>query len=247
MENKSTKILATVMVCMVLLFIGLTTVTKIETDKRVVSLKNEVVDNDKHLALVKSECRDNVITLDDLKKKLYDNMHEAFRVKLIYIVRTMQPKLDKVIATKIVKHIIEESEAHGLDPVLIAALMWTESRFDPFARSKKNAIGLMQVRYSVWKKTPVMLKNGARKEGSLFWIDINIKVGAGIFKEYYDKSNHNVAKTLWRYNSGQTKFPKGKRSYDVTYVNKVLIKAYEIKEMLKESNSDKKAKEEHKQ
>lgn len=246
MKNKSTKVLAIVMVCMVMLFMGLMTITKIETDKRVVSLKNEIVDNDKHLALVESECRDNVITLDDLKKKLYDNMHEAFRVKLIDIVGTMQPKLDKTIATKIVKHIIEESEAHGLDPVLIAALMWVESRFDPFARSKKaNAIGLMQVRYSVWKKTPVMLKNGARKEGSLFWIDINIKVGTGIFKEYYDKSNHDIAKTLWRYNSGQTKFPKGKRSYDVTYVNKVLTKAYEIKERLKESNSNEKAREEH--
>ncbi len=174
---------------------------------------------------------------DQVKEIVHKDMNESFRIRFTEVIRAMQPKLDDVIATKIVKHILEESERHSLDPILMAALIWEESWFDPFARSKKNAVGLMQIRYSIWKKTPVMLKNGARKEGSLFWVDINIKVGTGIFKEYYDKAGHDIAKTLWRYNSGQTKFPKGKRAHEITYVSKVLIKAYEIKEALKNNKT----------
>jgi len=37
------------------------------------------------------------------------------------------------------------ARAHGLDPALVAAVVWTESRFDPAARSPAGAVGLMQL------------------------------------------------------------------------------------------------------
>lgn len=232
------KALLVLILALILVFTGLIVFMKSDSDSKLAIAY-------KQIELIKAASESNQAARPgQIREMVYSDMRETFRVKLIEIVRTMQPKLDTVIATKIVKYIVEESESKGLDPVLIAALMWTESRFDPFARSKKNAVGLMQVRYSVWKKTPVMLKNGARKEGGLFWIDINIKVGTGIFKEYYDKSNHDIAKTLWRYNSGQSKLPKGKRAYEIKYVNKVLLKAYEIKEMLKDVKPNEKVEEE---
>ena len=154
------------------------------------------------------------------------------REELARVIMDFQPKLDRQVAEKIVHYIFEEAPRNGIDPILIAALMWVESRFDPFAKSNKGAIGLMQIRYKIWKKEPALLENGARKEGSLYWIDINIKSGIAIFFEYYEHAKLDVIKTLYRYNTGSTKLPKGKRYYEIPYVNKVLISAYKIRSAL---------------
>lgn|SRR5262245_13259866 len=41
--------------------------------------------------------------------------------------------------------VMASSERHGVDPRLVFAVMRKESRFNPSARSKKNAMGLMQI------------------------------------------------------------------------------------------------------
>lgn len=160
------------------------------------------------------------------------------REGLVRVIMDFQPKLDSIAAEKIVHHVLEESHQKDIDPILIAALIWVESRFDPFARSNKDAIGLMQIRYKVWKKEPALLENGARKEGSLYWIDINIKSGVAIFFEYYEHAELDVIKALYRYNTGSTKLPKGKRYHEISYVNKVLINAYKIRNILNEKGED---------
>ncbi len=151
---------------------------------------------------------------------------------LANVIMDFQPKLDRQAAEKIVHYILEEAPRNGIDPILITALIWVESRFDPFAKSNKDAIGLMQIRYKIWKKEPALLENGARKEGSLYWIDINIKSGVAIFFEYYEHAEFDVIKTLYRYNTGSTKLPRGKRYHEIPYVNKVLISAYKIRSAL---------------
>ena len=91
-----------------------------------------------HIELTEAKC--NVTragAIERIKETIHKDMKNAFNNRLIEIVMDMQPKLDRDIATKIVKHIMEESEAKDLDPVLISALMWTESRFDPFAISNQ--------------------------------------------------------------------------------------------------------------
>ncbi|KKN45506.1 hypothetical protein LCGC14_0682550 [marine sediment metagenome] len=172
------------------------------------------------------------VTADETAMNIRLSASKELREGLIRVIMDFQPKLDGKIAEKIVLYILEEAPRNGIDPILIAAIMWVESRFDPFAKSNKDAIGLMQIRYKVWKKEPALLENGARKEGSLYWIDINIKSGIAIFSEYYEHAEFNVVKTLHRYNTGSTKLPKGKRYYEIPYVNKVLISAYRIRDAL---------------
>jgi soluble lytic murein transglycosylase len=43
------------------------------------------------------------------------------------------------------KNILVASEKYGVDPALIKAVIWQESRFDPDARGSKGEIGLMQI------------------------------------------------------------------------------------------------------
>lgn len=43
------------------------------------------------------------------------------------------------------KNILAASRKHGVDPALIKAVVWQESRFDPHARGSKGETGLMQI------------------------------------------------------------------------------------------------------
>ena len=46
----------------------------------------------------------------------------------------------------IYKDIIEENAGeYGLDPYLVASVIWVESKFNPDAKSEKGALGLMQI------------------------------------------------------------------------------------------------------
>ena len=43
------------------------------------------------------------------------------------------------------RNILAAARKHGLDPALIKAVVWRESRFDPRARGSKGELGLMQI------------------------------------------------------------------------------------------------------
>jgi soluble lytic murein transglycosylase-like protein len=74
---------------------------------------------------------------------------------------------------------------HGIDPVLILAVMAIESRYNPVAESNMGAKGLMQViaRYHQEK----LLEHGG--EPALLEPEVNILVGAQILREYQRRFN----------------------------------------------------------
>ena len=43
------------------------------------------------------------------------------------------------------KHILAAAAKHGVDPALVKAVVWQESRFNPNAKGRKGEIGLMQI------------------------------------------------------------------------------------------------------
>jgi hypothetical protein len=74
------------------------------------------------------------------------------------------------------------SKEQGIDPSLLASMIVTESRCDPLAISSRGAVGLMQIRPSVWKD-----KFDFSKE-NLFNPETNIRIGANILKGLIQKN-----------------------------------------------------------
>lgn len=156
-----------------------------------------------------------------------------FEIALADAIVELQPKLDKRSASRIVSVVVDECKEKGLDPLLVTALIWVESGFNSMAHSNKGAVGLMQVRYSVWKKTNTLKDNGVSAKHKLYWTDLNIKCGTTILAEYYEAADHDIAEALYRYNTGSKTIPKEVNRYEILYVNKIIRSAYFISECIR--------------
>lgn len=98
-------------------------------------------------------------------------------------------------AGDVVSAVLHEGKAHGIDPVLILAVIAVESRFNPVAASEQGALGLMQVvpRFH-------MDKIAALGVAAMLRPDANIAVGVRILKDAIRKGGSDVAAGLQFYN-----------------------------------------------
>lgn len=87
---------------------------------------------------------------------------------------------------------------NGLDPLLVAAVIRTESSFHPHAQSRRGAVGLMQVMPSTghWIQT----KLGS--SGNLWDPDVNIEIGAWYLRYLLNRYHGHIKLALAAYNSG---------------------------------------------
>jgi len=149
------------------------------------------------------------------------------------IIRKSRPRLDKVVITAVADAIYHYSAIHNLNPNLVAAVIWAESRFKPSATGKKGEIGLMQIRYGVWKESSILKDNGVSAKDKLYWIDKNVACGTKILTKYLEYAKGDIVKALYRYNTGKPQLPAGLERHQFRYVNTVLIRMYEITEHIR--------------
>jgi soluble lytic murein transglycosylase len=107
------------------------------------------------------------------------------------------------------EHIIRgHAENYRLDPALIAAVIYQESKFRADARSESGAVGLMQLLPQTAKGIAV------RTGGSAFTIDdlldpeINVRYGSWYLRHLLDKYG-TEDKALAAYNGGQGNVDRG--------------------------------------
>lgn len=153
---------------------------------------------------------------------------------LTLAITKLQPKHTPLVAGLIALRTFIECEKKKLDPELMIGLMFVESSLKPLRESSKGALGLMQVRYSIWKEEPELKDNGITARDHLFWIDENIKAGTDIFKKYYEESGRDIGMALYRYNTGSRKLPEKKKITDISYVVKILYHAYRVRQVILE-------------
>jgi soluble lytic murein transglycosylase len=102
---------------------------------------------------------------------------------------------------RLARTIVREAERNGLDPLLVVAVIHSESSFNPYAQSKVGARGLMQVMPDTGRW---LLKRRGEKLGrvsNLFDMELNVQLGTAYLAELKRKFG-TVEGALVAYNAG---------------------------------------------
>lgn len=91
---------------------------------------------------------------------------------------------------------------HGLDPALLAAVIYQESKFNSDAQSSSGAIGLMQLTPSTAHGIAIRTGGNAFRTSDLYNPEINIRYGAWYLHDLFAKY-HSERLVLAAYNAGQ--------------------------------------------
>lgn len=108
------------------------------------------------------------------------------------------------------------AQLYGVNPELVAAVIQTESSFQPRALSKAGAYGLMQVTPETWKYVNNRLKvcsgrhAGECTSECYYTPELNIQIGTAYLAEMKTHYNGDIIKMLAAYNAG----PRNVDKYD---------------------------------
>jgi soluble lytic murein transglycosylase len=122
---------------------------------------------------------------------------------LLYVVETSPTWYERVRYPLRYGEIVrEQATAKGIDPALVAAVIYQESKFDATARSSSGAVGLMQVQPRTAEGIALRTGGTAFQVSDLTDPEINIRYGAwylqNLFAKYQDERL-----ALAAYNAGQ--------------------------------------------
>jgi soluble lytic murein transglycosylase len=136
----------------------------------------------------------------------------------LYVDETSPPWYERIrYPLRYSEFVTVHAREHGLDPALVAAVIYQESKFNASAKSSSGAIGLMQVTPSTAKGIALRTGGHAFRTSDLYDPDINIRYGVwyldNLFKKYgdeqlvlaaYNAGQGNV--DLWRANNERIQF-----------------------------------------
>jgi len=122
---------------------------------------------------------------------------------VLYINRTMPPWYERIrYPLRYSEYVRVHARQHHLDPALLAAVIYQESKFSSSAKSSSGAIGLMQLTPTTAEGIAIRTVGSAFHTSDLYDPDINIRYGSwyldNLFKKY--RSERLV---LAAYNAGQ--------------------------------------------
>jgi len=120
-----------------------------------------------------------------------------------YVSETSPPWYDRIrYPLHYSEYVRVHAREHDLDPALLAAVIYQESKFRPSAQSSSGAIGLMQLTPETAKG--IAIRTGGRKfvTSDLYDPEINIRYGAWYLANLFDKY-HSERLFLAAYNAGQ--------------------------------------------
>ncbi|MGE0129374.1 MAG: transglycosylase SLT domain-containing protein [Blastocatellales bacterium] len=112
-------------------------------------------------------------------------------------------------------NIKEEAKRHNIDPYLIAGLIRQETVFAPNARSRANALGLMQLLPYVGRDVARKTGAGAISSNDLFNPVLNIQLGTAYVKELMDGFSR-FEYVAAAYNGGPTRVRRWIRELSTT-------------------------------
>ena len=114
-------------------------------------------------------------------------------------IKKINPDID---AAKIAKAIVLESVRANIDPISVASIVSAESTFNHKARSKRGAIGLMQLLPETAQYISKKVGEPWRGEAMLENPTYNIRLGVAYIKYLQDHFKGNLSLALSAYNWG---------------------------------------------
>ena len=109
--------------------------------------------------------------------------------------------LPKIYPKKYSEYVEKYAKENDLDPLLVYSIIKTESNFNEKAKSKSEAMGLMQVMYSTAQDVGDDLGIEEITKETIYNPETNIKIGVKYFRNLIEKyNNYNLA--IIAYNAG---------------------------------------------
>lgn len=146
-----------------------------------------------------------IIQLSDNYLATFRYLYEALDKKEVLFNRALleilYPRPYLEVLTKVLKK-------ESLDPIIVLSLIRQESVFNPQARSRVGARGLMQL----MPKTAKRFKNSVR-DSHLVNPNINIDLGTKYFKNLIKRYDGNLVYVLSAYNAGESRVERWKNLY----------------------------------
>ena len=120
-----------------------------------------------------------------------------------YVHETSPPWYERIrYPLRYSEYVRVHAREHDLDPALMAAVIYQESKFRSDARSSSGAIGLMQLTPSTAHGIAVRTGGHAFRTDDLYDPEINIRYGAWYLHNLFAKY-HSERLVLAAYNAGQ--------------------------------------------
>ena len=98
--------------------------------------------------------------------------------------------------------VLGHARNYHLDPALLAAVIYQESKFHPDARSERGAVGLMQLLPATAKGIAARTGGSRFRVSDLYDPEINVRYGAWYLRHLLDKYGSEQL-ALAAYNAGQ--------------------------------------------
>lgn len=120
-----------------------------------------------------------------------------------YVLRTSPPWYERIrYPLHYSEYIRVHAKEHHLDPALMAAVIYQESKFNPTVESSSGAIGLMQLTPDTARGIAIRTGGNAFRTSDLYNAEINIRYGAWYLDNLFAKY-HDETLVLAAYNAGQ--------------------------------------------
>ena len=124
-------------------------------------------------------------------------------VTFLYVNETSPPWFERIrYPLHYAQFVRVHAREHNLDPALMAAVIYQESKFDKSAKSSSGAIGLMQLTPSTAHGIAIRTGGSAFHTQDLYDADINIRYGAWYLHNLFQKYGSERL-VLAAYNAGQ--------------------------------------------
>jgi soluble lytic murein transglycosylase len=150
----------------------------------------------------------NVQQLEERVRSLErENTELERKLEILNVVDKHQRGFSQAEVTRLVGVIDRESRRFGIDPLLILAVILTESEFHRFEVSEKGAIGLMQIRPFVGRELALRRGIAWNEQVGLFDPELNVRLGTTYLFELILKFN-DLTYALTAYAHGETQMQK---------------------------------------